>query len=46
VTDFTKMLALKNPEDPSQPRHPNIFNRKLLIFVDKPEKDEKGNKIV
>jgi hypothetical protein len=46
VTDFTKMLTLKNPEDPSQPRHPNIFNRKLLIFIDKPEKDEKGVSIV
>ncbi|CFW92854.1 protein of unknown function [endosymbiont DhMRE of Dentiscutata heterogama] len=46
LNDFTKMAGLKDEKDPSKPRHPNLFKRKLLIFADKPEKDEKGVSIV
>ncbi|CAG8789278.1 36980_t:CDS:2, partial [Racocetra persica] len=46
LNNFTKMADLKDEKDPSKPRHPNLFKRKLLIFVDKPEKDENGVPIV
>lgn len=37
INDFTKIDLNK---------HPELFGRKIIVFVDKPDKDEQGNKIV
>ena len=37
TNDFTKI---------DTKRHPDLFGRKIIVFVDKPDKDEQGNKVV